>query len=92
MHCPAEFPVETKDNQLKSLKKYNRWGYSEEEWKDCIRKDNRNLVNEYLNKSKLPGFEGARAKVVKNRGELNSTNIAETDYLLGKFFILFIFN
>lgn len=80
------------EHSVKIFKKYDRWGYSEEEWKDCERQDYRNLVNEYLNKSQHPGFEGARVKVVKNRGELNSTNIAETDYLLGEFFILFIFN
>ncbi len=64
-------------------KNFTRWGYALNEW-DCTRNDNENLVNEYLNKSNLEGFEGARVKVVKNRGELNDLNIDETDYLLGK--------
>ena len=52
--------------------------------------DNQNLVKEYLNKSQLEGFEGARVKVVKDRGQLTSINIDETDYLLGKFFFIYL--
>ena len=52
--------------------------------------DNQNLVKEYLNKSQLEGFEGARVKVVKDRGQLTNINIDETDYLLGKFFFIYL--
>ena len=50
---------------------------------DCLRKDNLNLIKDFLKKPEIPEFKGTTAKVVENRGELNAINVDEVDYLLG---------
>ena len=52
-----------------------RWNYSSIDWK-CLRKDNLNLLQEFLKKP--------NSKYVENRGELlKDLRVNETDYLLG---------
>ena len=55
---------------------YSRWNYSTVDWK-CLRKDNLNLLQEFLKKP--------NSKYVENRGELFDVKLNETDFLLGKF-------
>ncbi len=50
----------------------------------CLRKDNLNLLNEFMLKNaSVPGFENSRGAFVRNRGELLDVDVNKVDYLLG---------
>ena len=79
---PAE--KQAKNSKYYFLSNFS-WDYTTVNW-DCLRKDNLNLIDEFLKKPELPEFKGTKAKVVENRGELNAINVDEVDYLLGNFY------